>query len=196
MLPGTSLVWSSILPRMKWRYSENIRNMEITRKRVNRGVRSYLLKIGGYVIRHPDFDDKHPALFKKDGVHLSFIANDIFLNQIQGALETFLKYPYCLVYPFNWDKQMLKWMLYIVVAFAKDVYSISWSQFEIWIIRLFTMLIVMFFWSLCCNFDKSKVCWIWQFIKFWIFKSMLFANDAEAWQISRQTHSFVLFSLK
>ena len=76
MLPGTSLVWSSILSRMKWRYSENIRNMEITRKRVNRGVRSYLLKIGGYVIRHPDFDDKHPTLFKKDGVHLSFIAND------------------------------------------------------------------------------------------------------------------------
>jgi hypothetical protein len=52
--------------------------------------------MGGYVIRHPDFDDKHPALFKKDCVHLSFIANDIFLNQIQGALETFLKYPYCL----------------------------------------------------------------------------------------------------
>jgi hypothetical protein len=42
--------------------------VEITRKRVNRGVPSYLLKIGGYVIRHPDFDDKHPALFKKDGV--------------------------------------------------------------------------------------------------------------------------------
>ena len=97
MLPGTSLVWSIILPRMKKRYSENIRNMEITRKRVYKGVRSYLLKIGGY----SDFDDKHPALFKKDGVHLSFIANDIFLNQIQGALETFLKYPYCLVYPFN-----------------------------------------------------------------------------------------------
>jgi hypothetical protein len=64
----TSLVWSSILPRNKWRYSENIRNMEITRKRVNRGLRSYLLKIGGYGIRHPDFDDKHPALLKKDGV--------------------------------------------------------------------------------------------------------------------------------
>ena len=154
---------------MKWRYSENIRNMEITRKRVNRGVRSYLLRLGGYAITHPNFDDKHPALLKKDGVHLSFIANDIFLNQIQGALETFFKCPHCLLYHFNWDKQMLKWMLCIVVAFVKDVYSISWSQFEIWIIRLFTMLIVMFFWSLSCNFDNSKVCWIWQFIKVLIF---------------------------
>jgi hypothetical protein len=169
--------------------------MEITRKRVNRGVHSYLLKIGGYVIRHPNFDDRHPALFKKDGVYLSFIANDIFLNQIQGALETFLKCPHCLVYPFNWDNQMLKWMLCIVVPFVKDVYSISWSQFEIWIIRLFTMLIVMFFWSLSCNFDKSKVCWIWQFIKFWIFTldflSMLFANDAEVCLIC---HGVNLFS--
>ena len=97
MLPGTSLAWSSILPRVKWRYSENLRNMGFTTKRVNRGVRSYLLLIGGYVIRHLDFDDKHPALFIKNGVHLSFIANDIFLNQIQGALETFLKYPHCLI---------------------------------------------------------------------------------------------------
>jgi hypothetical protein len=65
MLPGTSLVWSSILPRMKWRYSENMRNMEITRKRVNRVVRSYLLKIGGYVITYPNFDDKHPLCLKR-----------------------------------------------------------------------------------------------------------------------------------
>ena len=100
MSPGTSLVWSSILSKMKWRYSEDIRNMEITRKRVNRGVRSYI-KIGGYAIRHPDFDDKHPALLKQNGVHLLCIANDIFLNQMQGALETFMKYPYCLVYPLN-----------------------------------------------------------------------------------------------
>jgi hypothetical protein len=50
---------------------------------------------------------------------------------------------------------MLKWMLCIFVTFDKDVYSISWSQFEIWIIRLFTMLIVMFFWSLRCNFTNN-----------------------------------------
>ena len=89
MLPGTSLAWWSILPRMKWRYSENIRNMEITRKRLNRGVRSYLLKIGGYIIRHPDFDDKHPVLLKKDGVHLSFIANDIFSTKYKVLSKHF-----------------------------------------------------------------------------------------------------------
>jgi hypothetical protein len=66
---------------MNWRYSENIRNMEITRKRVNRGAHSYLLKIGGYVIRHPDFDDKHPAFLKNNGLHLTFIANPISLLQ-------------------------------------------------------------------------------------------------------------------
>jgi hypothetical protein len=81
----------------------------------------------------------------------------------------------------NWDKQMLKWMLCIVVAFVKDVYSISWSQFEIWIIILFTMLIVMFFWSLSCNFDKSKVCWIWQFIKFEFLHKTSFVNVVCKW---------------
>jgi hypothetical protein len=74
---------------MKGRYSENIRNMEINRKRVNRGICSYLLKIGGYGIRHPDFDDKHPVLLKKDGVHLSFIANDIFSTKYKVLSKHF-----------------------------------------------------------------------------------------------------------
>ncbi|VDI62701.1 Hypothetical predicted protein [Mytilus galloprovincialis] len=86
MLPNCSLIWSSILPRRSWRYSSDDHAMEVTRKRINRGVRSYILKHGGYVIKYPDFDDRHPALYSDDGVHLSFIGNDIFLNQIQSAL--------------------------------------------------------------------------------------------------------------
>ncbi|XP_063410045.1 uncharacterized protein LOC134693232 isoform X2 [Mytilus trossulus] len=99
MLPNCSLIWSSILPRRSWRYSSDDHAMEVTRKRINRGVRSYILKHGGYVIKYPDFDDRHPALYSDDGVHLSFIGNDIFLNQIQSALETFIKYPHCVVFP-------------------------------------------------------------------------------------------------
>jgi hypothetical protein len=99
MLPGCSVIWWSILPRRSWRYSNNDRAMEITRKRINRGIRSYILKYGGCVDKYPDFDDRHPCLFLDDGVHLSFIRNDIFLNQLQSAFETFIKYPYCFVFP-------------------------------------------------------------------------------------------------
>ncbi|XP_071129598.1 uncharacterized protein [Mytilus edulis] len=99
MLPNCSLIWSSILPRRSWRYSSDDHAMEVTRKRINRGVRSDILQHGGYVIKYPDFDDRHPALYSDDGVHLSFIGNDIFLNQIQSALETFIKYPHCVVFP-------------------------------------------------------------------------------------------------
>ena len=102
MLPGCSLIWSSILPRRTYRYSKNDHAMETTRKRINRGVRSYILKHGGYVIKYPDFDDRHPALFSDDGVHLSFIGNDIFINQIQSAFETFRAFPYCFVFPYDW----------------------------------------------------------------------------------------------
>jgi hypothetical protein len=49
----------------------------------------------GYVIKYPDFDDRYPALFSDDGVHLSLIGNDIFIDQIQSALETFRAFPYC-----------------------------------------------------------------------------------------------------
>lgn len=101
MIPSTSIVWSSLLPRLNWRFSMNISAMEFTRKRINRGMKSYLTKHGGYFINHTDFEDKHPGLFLEDGVHLSFIGLDIFLNQIQGAIETFMKHPYILVFPYN-----------------------------------------------------------------------------------------------
>jgi hypothetical protein len=71
--------------------------MEKTRKRINRHVRSYFLNKKCYVIKYPDFDDKLPVLFDLDGTHLSFIGNDISINAIQGALETFFKYPLILL---------------------------------------------------------------------------------------------------
>jgi hypothetical protein len=35
-----------------------------------------------------DFEDKYNGLFAKDDVHLSFIGYDIFINTLQGALES------------------------------------------------------------------------------------------------------------
>jgi hypothetical protein len=93
ILPGCPIIWSSILPRIKWRLSTITTKMEKkTRRRINRHVRSYFLNKNCYVIEYPGFDDKLPALFDPDGTRLSFIGNDIFINAIQGALETFFKY--------------------------------------------------------------------------------------------------------
>ena len=100
LLPGCPIIWSSILPRLSWRYSNNTSRMERTRKRINRHVRSFLLKRNCYIIKHTDFDDKLPALFADDGVHLSFIGYDIFINTLQGALETFFSYPDVHIYPY------------------------------------------------------------------------------------------------
>jgi hypothetical protein len=52
-----------------------------------RAARSFLLKQLGYVIKYPDFEDKYSGIFAKDGVHLSFIGYDIFINTLQGALK-------------------------------------------------------------------------------------------------------------
>jgi hypothetical protein len=46
--------------------------MERTRKRLNRGLRTYLLQNNSYAIARPDFDDSYSALYDDDGVHLSF----------------------------------------------------------------------------------------------------------------------------
>ena len=87
IMPQTVLVWSQILPRFSWRYSDNFEAMERCRRRLNNCIASFILKTGGCYIRHPELT--HPALFKDDGVHLTDLGNELFLNNIQGAIETF-----------------------------------------------------------------------------------------------------------
>jgi hypothetical protein len=69
MLPGSMIAYPNILPRRTWRYSNNTDAMERTRKRLNRGLRTYLLQNNSYAIVHPDFDYSYSALYDDDGVH-------------------------------------------------------------------------------------------------------------------------------
>ena len=88
--PSTKLVWSELLPRIKWRYSNNIRAMETTRARINRQGMRCFLNVGG-AIYHPQFKNKDEYLFKVDGVHLSKEGNEIFCQNIKSGLQQFLK---------------------------------------------------------------------------------------------------------
>jgi hypothetical protein len=102
MLPGSMIAYSNMLPRRAWRYSKNTDAMERTRKRLNRGLRTYLLQNNSYAIAHPDFDDSYSVLYDDDCVHLLFIGKDIFITTIQEALFQFLRYPNCNVYPMEY----------------------------------------------------------------------------------------------
>jgi hypothetical protein len=90
MLPGSMVCYSNILPRLHYRYSNNSKAMERTRKRINRGVPSFLSKHISYSIAHPDVDDGHSALLKDGGVHLSFLGNDLFINTLKEAICQFV----------------------------------------------------------------------------------------------------------
>ena len=99
MIYGRRVIFSSILPRLEWRHSDNAKAMDVTRKRINRGVKSYLNKTGGYTIIHEDFENKPESFICSDGVHLTYIGNDLFLNSLQSALEYFHFMPYNTVFP-------------------------------------------------------------------------------------------------
>jgi hypothetical protein len=86
VMPTTVLVWSQILSRLQWRYSNNLKAMEKSRVRVNTSIAFYLAKSSGCYIRYPDIKANHRFL-GEDGVHLSWLGNNVFLNILQGGIE-------------------------------------------------------------------------------------------------------------
>uniref|UniRef100_A0A8W8J6G5 SGNH hydrolase-type esterase domain-containing protein n=1 Tax=Magallana gigas TaxID=29159 RepID=A0A8W8J6G5_MAGGI len=87
LFPKTKFVWSSTLPRITWRYSTNTRAMNQTRTRVDRQAIKTMVSLGGAYIKHPKIKISHTQLFHSDGTHLSKLGNDLFLNNLQGAIE-------------------------------------------------------------------------------------------------------------
>ena len=88
-LPNTTIIWSQILPRLKWRYSENQTAMHECRYRINNSIAFFVTKLGSHYSRYPDICRNYTFL-KSDGVHLTPVGNGIFLNILQGAIEYFM----------------------------------------------------------------------------------------------------------
>jgi lysophospholipase L1-like esterase len=85
LLPDVKIVWSELLHTAR-----EGKAMEKTRKRVNLAVKNIVLGVGGYVIKHNNIRARDINLFRNDGTHLSDIGINVYLNTIQGALESFL----------------------------------------------------------------------------------------------------------
>jgi len=59
--------------------------------RVNNAIASFVLRGEGCYIHHPDIK-ANGTFLSQDGVHLTPLATELFLNNIQGAIELFVTY--------------------------------------------------------------------------------------------------------
>ncbi|KAJ8303595.1 hypothetical protein KUTeg_019991 [Tegillarca granosa] len=85
--PYTRIIWSQILPRASWRYSNDCVAMDKARIRLNSYAAKSVLNSGGAYLKHPDIKLYAIQLYSPDLVHLSDIGNNIFLNSIQSGLQ-------------------------------------------------------------------------------------------------------------
>ena len=88
-MPNTEIIWSQILPRKTWRYSNNTKSMEDCRRKLNSSLGRYMVRHDDYYIKYPDIKPDN-IFISSDGVHLTKLGNIIFLNTLQGALEYFV----------------------------------------------------------------------------------------------------------
>lgn len=91
MFPTTRLIFSQVLPRLRWRHSSNAKAMNKCRRNLNRVCSKAVIEQKGGYIKHPDIVGSATELFRsEDGVHLSSLGNAIFLNSLQGGIQHIL----------------------------------------------------------------------------------------------------------
>lgn len=86
MFPDTLLVWSQILPRSRWWYSDNNKAMNISAQRLNNFGASICSDLGGTYIKYPELSWNSWGMFDTDRVHLTDTGNDFFIYRIQQTL--------------------------------------------------------------------------------------------------------------
>ena len=83
------IIWSEILPRNVWRYSDNRRAMESARLRLNNYAANRFIANEGFYVKHPDLQEVAGGCYVEDGVHLTLLGNCILLNQWASAVDEF-----------------------------------------------------------------------------------------------------------
>ena len=85
--PQLVIVFSEIVPRLRWLDAGVCRPFEKVRKRVNKAVEKFMVNVTGFSYRHIDLEGGLPGLYRSDGVHLSEVGLDIFNMALQGCIE-------------------------------------------------------------------------------------------------------------
>lgn len=81
------MVFSEIVPRLRWIESPILKPFEKERKRVNKEIEKFMTLDMGIKFRHLNLEDGSPGLFRDDGVHLSDVGLAIFNLDLQTYVE-------------------------------------------------------------------------------------------------------------
>ncbi|XP_053567243.1 uncharacterized protein LOC128657045 [Bombina bombina] len=89
--PEIKIIWSQITPRLVWRSARDYDRLEKSRKKINKIISSFVKRLGGGVVFHPDFEvDGAEEFYLKDGVHFNQFGLQLFIFDIKEALGKIL----------------------------------------------------------------------------------------------------------
>ncbi|XP_054843130.1 uncharacterized protein LOC129334818 [Eublepharis macularius] len=90
--PGVLIIWSAMVPRLVWREAGCRQAIERARMKANRAIQKALEGGLGVYLPHPRIRAEVPGLYRGDGVHLSELGNQIFLDDLRQGLQLALDY--------------------------------------------------------------------------------------------------------
>ena len=88
--PEACILWTDVLQRLEWHSVMGNVSVEKKRRRVNRFGRQVIRGMPrGEVLQH-DIDYNTPGFFRPDGVHLSDVGLDMYLDALMDKLSSLL----------------------------------------------------------------------------------------------------------
>lgn len=85
-MPNARIIWSEILPR-DW---DGRKGLSSARKRLNTFAARTVKQLGGFYLRHVNLTFNRTN-YSADGIHLSEIGNELFIDNIRVGLYYFLQ---------------------------------------------------------------------------------------------------------
>ncbi|XP_077127852.1 uncharacterized protein LOC143783335 [Ranitomeya variabilis] len=93
LLPDMVVVWSEIIPRAVWHGAKDVKAIENSRKRINTKTSKLVRENYGIVVRHQELEGNNVASLRPDGIHLTDVGLDIFLEGLRDGVEQALTSP-------------------------------------------------------------------------------------------------------
>ncbi|XP_053374622.1 uncharacterized protein LOC123531513 isoform X3 [Mercenaria mercenaria] len=85
-MPDSKIIWMDILQRLSWDVTSDNR-IEYKRRRVNRWGRQHVKLCAHSDVLSIDMNVKRPELFLEDGIHLSELGQELYLDAVQNCIS-------------------------------------------------------------------------------------------------------------